>query len=179
MRAKRSRLIVIDASIARAAAATPDSGGEAARCRRFLEAVLELCHRAVWSPEIEREWKRHASRFSRKWRVQMDARRKLDRCQPPTVGGLSERIQSGSVVDLNPEVIRKDLHLVEAALAAEGIIGSLDERFRTQLAAAVNSASELRTILWINPAGEADAGFEWLSGGIAPDARAWVCDADR
>ena len=91
-----TRGIVIDADVARAAGDSPDGSGVAKACRDFLQAVLEICHHAVWTPEIAAEWKRHASRFSRKWRVQMAGRRKLDEVEALPVAGLESRIIAGN-----------------------------------------------------------------------------------
>ncbi|MGA9382780.1 MAG: hypothetical protein WBV73_28800 [Phormidium sp.] len=64
---KVSKLLVIDASVARAA------GGESAKsptskyCRDFLLAVLDISHRVVMTPDIRKEWDKHQSSFARTW----------------------------------------------------------------------------------------------------------------
>jgi len=55
-----SRRIVVDASVARSAGET--SHLDSVLCREFLQAMLKICHRVVLTPEIEREWRKHASR---------------------------------------------------------------------------------------------------------------------
>jgi hypothetical protein len=76
-----SRRIVVDASVARSAGETshPDS----TLCREFLLAMLKICHRVVLTPEIEREWRQHASRFSMRWLATMRSRRKAVDVHPP------------------------------------------------------------------------------------------------
>jgi hypothetical protein len=79
MPTKISRRLVIDASVARS------SGGEAAtyptskHCRDFLKATLKICHRVVMTPDIMEEWRAHQSGFARRWRVSMEARKKVER----------------------------------------------------------------------------------------------------
>lgn len=160
-----SRQLVIDADVARAAGNSPDATGASKACRDFLQTVLDVCHHAVWTPAIADEWKRHASRFSRKWRVQMAARRKLDECAPKAVPGLEERVLSANPSGLNPESIRKDLHLVYAALQTAGPVASRDGAIRRRLAIAVPKAPELRALMWVDPANADVRAIEWLGRG--------------
>ena len=160
-----SRQLVIDADVARAAGDSPDATGASKACRDFLQTVLEVCHHAVWTPAIADEWKRHASRFSRKWRVQMAARRKLDDCVPEAVRGLEQRILSANPTGLNPDSIRKDLHLVYAALQTAGPVASRDRAIRRRLALAVPKAPELRALVWVDPASADARAVEWLNRG--------------
>ena len=160
-----SRQLVIDADVARAAGESPDATGVSKACRDFLQTVMEVCHHAVWTPAVAAEWKRHASRFSLKWRRQMVARRKLDECDPRVVPGLEQRILSANPPGLNPELIRKDLHLVYAALETAAPVASHDRAVRRRLTVAVSKAPELRDLVWIDP-GDANAqAIEWLNGG--------------
>jgi hypothetical protein len=160
-----SRQLVIDADVARAAGDSPDATGVSRACREFLRTVLAVCHHAVWTPSIAAEWKRQASRFSRKWRVQMAARRKLDECLPTLVPGLEKRILSANPTGLKPESIRKDLHLVYAALETAGPVASHDAAIRRRLAVAAPKAPELRDLVWIDPAAPDAQAIEWLNKG--------------
>ena len=63
-----SLLLVVDADILRAAG---DSGGHASKTREMLQAILQICHRVILSSEAQREWKKHASQFSRSWWLAM------------------------------------------------------------------------------------------------------------
>ena len=160
-----SRQLVIDADVARAAGDSPDATGVSKACRDFLQAVLEVCHHAVWTSAVAAEWKRHASRFSRKWRVQMAARRKLDECVPEAVRGLEQRILAANPTGLDPKSIRKDLHLVYAALQTAGPVASSDRAIRRRLAVAVPKAPELRALVWVDPASADARAIEWLNQG--------------
>jgi len=75
---KISILLVIDASVARAAGTENATSPTAQACCAFLKAVLEICHRMVMTPEIKKEWDKHESRFAKKWRSTMIAKKKLE-----------------------------------------------------------------------------------------------------
>jgi hypothetical protein len=72
---KDSKLLVIDASVGRAAGGENATAPTSVNCREFLKSVLFICHRVVMTPEIKEEWKTHQSNFSREWRCQMVARK--------------------------------------------------------------------------------------------------------
>ncbi|WP_437724230.1 hypothetical protein [Sorangium sp. So ce861] len=170
MRAKTSRRLVIDASVARAA------GGEGAtyplskHCRDALRTVLDVCHRAVMPPAIREEWNKHQSVFASQWRVAMVARKKLileDTRPDPMLRG---EIEAASSSEPGREAMLKDVHLVEAAQASDRTILSLDDAARDLFAGASRRVRALRTIVWVNPGSEADRARDWLDGGAPPEA---------
>ena len=164
-----TRSIVIDADVAQSAGDSPDGSGVAKACRDFLQAVLEICHHAVWTPEIAAEWKRHASRFSRKWRVQMAGRRKLDESEALLVAGLESRIIAGNDPDLFPEKISKDMHLIYAAIATGSPVASHDDAIRRRLKKALPKAPELQSVVWVDPASPEENPMDWLKRGAPSD----------
>lgn len=164
-----TRSIVIDADIAHSAGNSPDGSSVAKACRDFLQAVLDICHHAVWTPEIAAEWKRHASRFSRKWRVQMAGRRKLDDVEALPVAGLESRVIAGNDPGLLPEKISKDMHLVYAAIATGSPVASCDAAIRRRLVKALPRAIELQSVIWIDPSDQAAAPLAWLKQGAPSD----------
>ncbi len=95
----------------------------------------------------------------------MAARRKLDECVPKVVPGLEQRILSANPTGLNPEAIRKDLHLVYAALETAGPVASGNVAIRRRLAVAAPKAPELRDLVWLNPAHALAQAIEWLNRG--------------
>jgi len=107
-----SRRIVVDASVARSAGETshPDS----VLCREFLLAILKICHRVVLTPEIEREWRRHASRFSLRWLASMRSRRKVVDVSP-TITLASLLDGSRDLAGRRLDAVEKDCLLVDAA----------------------------------------------------------------
>ena len=87
-----SRVLVIDASIARAAGDTSNHP-TSRNCCDFLQAVLKVCHRMAMTDPLREEWNKHQSRFARTWRVSMMARRKVVFLTIPAHHSLKERIK--------------------------------------------------------------------------------------
>jgi hypothetical protein len=173
IRAKVSRRLVIDASVARAA------GGEGAtfplskRCRDTLKTTLDVCHRVVMPPAIRDEWNKHQSGFACQWRTAMIARRKLLLEEIPRNPTLREEIESASAAERAREAMLKDAHLIEAARAADQTVLSLDDTVRGLFAAAARRVHALKMIVWVNPGHDGERTRVWLEGGALPE------DTDR
>ncbi|XXT19398.1 hypothetical protein WME94_55160 [Sorangium sp. So ce429] len=169
MRAKASRRLVIDASVARAA------GGEGAtfplskHCRDVLKTVLDVCHRAVMPASIRDEWNKHQSVFATRWRVAMVARKKLILDDTPSDALLRGEIEAASATEPGREAMLKDVHLVEAAQMADRTILSLDDTARGLFASTSRRVPALRTIVWVNPGSEGDRAQAWLHDGAPPE----------
>lgn len=154
--------IVVDASVARAA------GGEDAiypvskQCRDILSAILDICHHVVMTTEIYSEWKRHHSTFSRKWRVQMLGRKKVDIFGDVGNELLLSNIDELDIDDAIKNIMKKDVLLISAATATDRIILSLDDNARRHFAAAATDIPLLRDIVWMNPAGDFENLTNWL-----------------
>jgi hypothetical protein len=133
---KPSRRLVIDASVGAAAGQTnfPTSR----RSREFLTEVLKISHRAVMTQELAQEWDDHQTRFSRLWRVEMRSRRKVVDLEHVENEQVRSQVRS-------TKAVLKDLHLIEAALATDNTVISLDDRARHDLA--VEATEE---IMWVN-----------------------------
>jgi predicted nucleic acid-binding protein len=148
-----SKRLVIDASVASAAGLTtkPDSR----RCREFLQEVLHISHRATMTPLLRAEWNRHQSRFAAIWLAEMRSKRKVEEiADVPSEPLRKEAPQRRSV--------QKDLYLVEAALATDKIVASLDELARTELA-----LTACTDVMWVNPVDEGGHVIYWLRNGAA------------
>ena len=172
MREKNSKQLVIDADVAGACGRKITPGPTAKHCRDFLNAVLSLSHRVVMTEKIRDEWKRHASPFARRWRVSMDARRKIDRIiDPPENENLCTKIVNTARSERQNEDIEKDFHLLQAALATDQTIVSLDETIRRLFGRASQSVGEIRNIIWVNPDRTAEEQpIAWLQNGAPPEA---------
>ncbi|HUT92246.1 MAG TPA: hypothetical protein VMY37_22315 [Thermoguttaceae bacterium] len=164
-----SRRLVIDASIAGTAGDKRKLHSAGKRCRDFLEAVLVICHRMVWTPEIGKEWSKHQSSFSRKWRTRMYARKKVDCVELPDEDTLWRRLETVEATDEAREEMLKDCLLIEAAMATDGCVASLDDRARRLLGRASEHVSELRGIVWVNPDQPEEHAIAWLEGGARPE----------
>ena len=149
-----SRRLVIDTNIVKAAGRTLHPTSR--RCRDFLDEVLKISHRAVLTPELTAEWDTHQSLFALRWRADMRSKAKivdLDRVENDEI-----RHQ----VRLTKAAL-KDLHLVEAAVATDRTVVSLDDRASQDLC-----VEATREIVWVNAVGEGGHAIYWLRTGANP-----------
>jgi hypothetical protein len=123
--AKVSRLLVIDASVLRSAG---NKLGHSAHCARVLTSILEICHRAVICPEIQKEWNEHQSRISTKWRAAMNARKQLVKTNiSDHQTRLTNQVQNlPKISNVQRSALAKDVHLLAAAAHADHIVVSGD-----------------------------------------------------
>ena len=178
MRAVDSKRLVIDTDVAQASGSEKATHPRAKHCRDFLQKMLSLGHSVVMTPEISNEWKRHRSGFARRWRVSMDARKKVYRVNAPVDEELRDKIEKTATNDKEDEDMQKDFHLLEAARETDQTIISLDEIVRGLFARATQHVGEIRDIVWVNPdQTEEEEPLVWLQNGAPPDdhrkLRAW------
>lgn len=120
--------MVIDASIARACGQPEAIYPTSVHCREFLENVLLTCHHMVMTREIRDEWNKHASKFAQAWKVEMVSRKKVVAHNTESLDrSLWDALENFAKTDGQRGEIVKDIHLLEAALATDQIIVSLDE----------------------------------------------------
>ena len=144
-----SKLLVIDASVARAAGATQHPTSKA--CRDFLMNALTICHRTLMTQAIMSEWRTHQSGFARTWLTSMTARKKVVRRDDLVDQALRAAIQESKLRSKQIEAILKDIHLVEAALEADGIVVSLDDAQSKLINAITPKVRSLQGVSWKNP----------------------------
>jgi hypothetical protein len=168
-KAKKSKRLVIDASVARAAGPEHAEHPTAKRCRDFLITVLKVCHRVAMTDDIRGEWNEHQSSFTRTWRTQMTSRKKVVDLETDERASLREKLLATSRDDQARAAMGKDFLLLEAALHADFIVISLDEKVRNLFAAGARRVGEIRDIAWVNPDGdEAETVESWLKDGAEP-----------
>ena len=187
MAKKVSRRLVIDASVARSA--TLSDNPTSISCRRFLEVVLNVCHKVVLSREIELEWQNVALRihsnadevrirFLANWMLAMGRKRKLLRPFVERDTGLRSKINHLGLPGNSRKEIEEDFHLVEAALACDRIVVSRDDSVHELLRSITGNCSEIRKVIWCNPVTLADEVLDWLSKG-APVVKVWQLGSKR
>lgn len=120
---------------------------------------------------IRDEWNRHQSRFARAWRVSMVARRKLHLINVALDESLREKISRGAARAQDNEAMLKDTHLIEAAIATDQIVISLDETVRLLFMAVALRVGEIRRVLWANPDKVEEVCIGWLEGGARNERR--------
>jgi hypothetical protein len=105
------------------------------------------------------EWDRHQSLFALRWRAEMRSPAKIvDIVDVENAIGRSQ-------VAMSPAVM-KDLHLVEAALATDKVVVSLDNRARAEL-----WVHATREITWVNAVADGGHATYWLKKGAKPVKR--------
>jgi len=158
---KRSRLLVVDASVMRSAGGRMQS--RSATCSQVLDAIFNICHRVAVSSEITEEWNQHQSNFARKWRRSMVAKKKL---VPVGTGNHTNELRTRirmtpNVGDKDSEALLKDAHLLAAAQAADRVLISND----AALQGLCKKHGLVQDVEWIN----IDA--YTLEGGMTPSQR--------
>jgi hypothetical protein len=90
---RRSRQLVVDASIAHDAGSPTATHPTPVRCRAFLmEIAAQRGYAMVWTAAIAEEWRRHASPFAVRWRVQMASTQRIVDVEGERDDGLREAI---------------------------------------------------------------------------------------
>ena len=148
---KDSKRLVVDADVAQAAGSTTTIHPLAINCRDFLIQLRMQNHQLVLSKDLSEEWKGHQSRFARRWRLSMDARKRVVRIKNSEDNQLRNTITTLSSNSNEIEVMQKDIHLLEAALETDKTVTSLDQTVRTLFAKASQQVNAIRMIIWVNP----------------------------
>lgn len=110
-----SRLVVVDANIVRGASSTDGGPPVGSHCRKVLQRILSICHRAVVSPALAREYDDHASNFGQRWRAMMMQRSKIIATPARESGRSRGWMQTSGYTQRERAAAEKDLHLVLAA----------------------------------------------------------------
>lgn len=163
----KSRRLVIDASVARAAGEESEDGTVSGLCHDFL-SMAEEHHTLVLTRAIWDEWKKHQSGFSRRWLRRMHGARKVFDSDIEPDSPLRQAILATSLNARQRRDLEKDVHLIEGALATDRRIASLDVRVRGLFAVAAGRVRRLRPVLWVNPSNADEFVVRWLETG-APD----------
>jgi len=158
---------VIDASVAGTVGSRQTA--QSRNCREFLKSLRDICHRIVITPEIATELRRHSAPFFREWWTSMAARKKIHKVTPPPDATLRRRIEGAATNSRNRQAMLKDLRLIEAALATDHAVVSLDENARRLFSDAAEGIGELRSIAWVNPDKSDEEPIAWLEGGARPE----------
>jgi hypothetical protein len=94
----------------------------------------------------------------------MWARKKVDALPAISNQILRDKIQRCFTDAREIEAVLKDMHLIEAAMATDGLVVSRDATARQHFAQAASVVAELRNLVWVNPQEEDDPRL-WLQRG--------------
>ena len=78
---------------------------------------------------------------------------------------LEKRIDRAQLDQPLAAAIENDRHLIEAALATDKRVASLDDRVRRHLRDHAAKLSELPSMCWVNPSVPDEAAIVWLESG--------------
>lgn len=161
--------LVVDANILRSAG---EGIEPAKRCWDILATIRSFCHSSVGLQCLADEWNNHSSSLAEKWQVSM---RRIGR-HKIVLQDSPESIQLNldfAKVDLS-EAIKKDVHLVIAALQFDKIIISNDKIARRNFAVSYsNIHPALGDVMWVVPDElEGRVVLDWLNSGC-PVKEVW------
>jgi len=99
----------------------------------------------------------------------MVARKKLCFTEVAHDASLLQRIEGTTTSANQVSIVRKDFHLIEAALATDHTVVSLDDAARVVFKTAVASVMEVKDVVWATP--DSDTAITWLENGAKQDKR--------
>lgn len=149
------------------------------KCRRCLRAVQANQYDIFFYPQTWEEWRRHRSEYAKEWLQKMYSRKRVtikheDEIPESNLGARVQRLVGKQVEleilsDAVCTIMLKDCHLLEASLAADKVVISLDDKVRFHFSVATESIGEIREIVWVNPNKEEEDAISWLEEGAEPD----------
>jgi hypothetical protein len=170
----RPRRLVIDACIAQAAGDIEATHPTSRNCRDFLRGVDETGHHLLMTPAIWEEWEKpragpgspkRLSKYASAFRNKMFASRRLIRQDVPANPAFRGRLAKAAGPGMFAKVLEKDCHLIEAALAADRIVVSIEVSCREQFRAVAHAVKELPRVGWVDPVEETETVLAWLQDG--------------
>lgn len=162
-----SKTLVVDANILKGAGPKHSVHPTSQACRKTLNAILKICHKVTVTPEIAAEWDKHEGDFAKAWRGWMALKGKVVNKTSFPSKKLTNKIAKSLEKD-EIAVLEKDMRLLEAALHADYIVISLDDRTKRKLDRAV-AVDALKKVCWENPAVDLDETIQWLERGAKYD----------
>jgi hypothetical protein len=162
---QRSKCLVIDTDIASSAGGENAQAQRSKQCRDVLMAVRDASHKVVVTEMISEEWRKHQSNFTRTWLRSMYAKRKVCQVDVLVNDELRHKVEQSVVEDKKREAMLKDIHLIEAALATDKTIISMDETVRLYFCEMLRKIAVLKHIVWVNPSKDDELCIEWLHDG--------------
>lgn len=140
-------------------------------CREILSEILSVCHRVVLTDSISKEWKRHQFSFFQAWLTNMTSREKVVRVDADEhKNPLRDELRAAIGDQAKLAEALKDAPLLEAALAADRIVISVDERARAIMSVVARSNARLKSVIWVNPERDRNV-VDWIKQGAKPERR--------
>ncbi len=170
-----SKRIVIDASVSLATGSKTTTNPTARNCRELLDCIRDVCHQLVLTDPIRAEWNEHSSDYAIEWRTEMRGKKMGGIAKTHMLKqqeNLSLRTQVAQSKPGVRELLQKDARLIEAALMADRIIVTLDNRARYHFAELCRTFStindEIGNVIWVHPDENL---IDWLTRGAEPQVQ--------
>lgn len=157
------RRLVVDTNVARSASESQHPVSDA--CRQVLEIMLREQHLVVLSATQYWEWQKHQSGYSKNWLRQMMGRKLHVVLNPEPDSGITERINGLDCTKKARAEMRKDVHLLENALATDEVVLSQETNVFGLFCKHANELLIPRAVAWVNPANDAAACIRWIQTG--------------
>ena len=94
---------------------------------------------------------------------------------PPATRTVLHDVEKTADSDNDLDAVRKDIHLIHAALAADRSIVSCDETARQLFGNASSTVPDLSPIVWVNPDREEEKPIQWLEDGAEAEPDRMLC----
>lgn len=159
------RCLVVDTNIIRAAGGADAGNARSIHCRTTLEAIYKICHSVMVTDPIRIEWNKHSSNYALTWQVNMESRGKINRERLLPDLDLENRIIQYFNGYNERQAVSKDFPFVQAALAADNIILSMDEKARQRYSSVSNHIKEIRRLIWRNIDTDHQSTISWIKAG--------------
>ena len=177
------KAFVVDTSIAKSAspAKDEDAATDASLCYQFLLSIFnDDGFHVVMSLDMYAEWDRHVlkpdeqpefNRHTHQWFVEMVRSDRVIDIGDVRNDKLRKKIHETSRDAGVQEMMRKDYHLLEAALEKDKIVFSRDKKVRRHYRNAAVTVEEIKLIHWANPILPEDEVIAWLENGAFDDPK--------
>jgi hypothetical protein len=144
---------VVDASIARACSENTAIYPIATQCRELLLKLQESSYGVVMTKDIQAQWQEYSSDFTEKWLREMTGKRRLKVISSPETDlEIRSLIEPMAKTDQERSAMNKDILLLEAALATDRRIVSLDENATYKYYIAnKGKVVKFQQLIWVNP----------------------------
>lgn len=145
--------LIIDASVARACGNGTTTHPAAIQCRDFLLTLKKSQYGVVMTEDIRAAWHEEPSRFAEEWLCDMTKQSRLKVIQIPKVDvEIRNSIEPMAKTDQERSAMNKDILLLEAALATDRRIVSLDENATYKYYIAnKDKIVKFQQLIWVNP----------------------------
>jgi len=168
-----SKLLVLDASLATGsndAHFNPQGSVGGDVNRKFLMAVWEEGHIAVFNRQLRREWGDHGGDWvKRTWLRLMENKGLTRDAEGSEFSGVLESASGAFASDGEKAAFAKDFHLIQSALATGQLILSNELRFPRQAAKACQTEEKLKELHYGNPAVEGENCRLWIKKGAVKE----------